>query len=297
MHLAVLGTPVFLLSVLLELPHAVGMIAFAAGLLAAVFSNRKWGLISIALTAVAFPIAAFLGSPGVFVVGALLAIGSMLALRHAGARAIGYAAFGWSYLVFAETTQPDASTIGYYVVGAFWGVISAQLVGVVSLMKPKGLNLEPPPIVVRSAIVIGFSATLILAMFLPIERPYWVLFVYLSVLITNGPNGLRKSLSRMVGVVLGVAGVLVLSWFEPPRWLEFGFAMVGFVLAMRVILAFPVLSRACMTAAIILMLISVEPDTASSRLLAEVVSAVVLLLLAATIEIFSPKAKATGDQS
>ena len=73
-QLMALGTPVLLLSVLLNLPHAVGMIGFAAGLLAAVFGDKKWGLISVALTAVAFPISAFLGNLGVFVVGALLAI-------------------------------------------------------------------------------------------------------------------------------------------------------------------------------------------------------------------------------
>ncbi|MCG7521762.1 FUSC family protein [Ruegeria sp. Ofav3-42] len=248
-------------------------------------------MISVASTAVAFPITAFIGSTGVFVVGALLAIGSMLALRHAGARAIGYAVFGWSYLVFSDATQLDAITIGYYVIGALWGVISAQFVGINSMMKPKGPDLVPPPFAVSAAIVVGFSASLVLAMFLPIQRPYWVPFVYLSVLITNGPNGLRMSLSRMAGVVLGVASVLVLSWFEPPRWLEFGLAVFGFIAAIRVILAFPVLSRGCLTAAIILMLISVEPDATSSRLLAEVISVVLLLLLSAAIGFLSPKSE------
>ncbi|WP_170611060.1 FUSC family protein [Ruegeria arenilitoris] len=296
-QLVALGTPVFLLSVLLELPHAVGVIAFAAGLLATVFSNRKWGLISVALTAVAYPVAAFAGTTGVFFVGALLAIGSMLALRQAGARALGYAAFGWSYLVFSETTHPDASTMTYYVIGALWGVTSARLVGIEALMAPKGPDLGLPPFAVRCAIVIGFLASLVLAMFLPIERSYWVPFVFLSVLIANGTNGLSMSLSRMIGVVLGVAGVLLLSWFEPPRWFEFGLAMIGFVLAMRIILAFPILSRACMTAAIVLMLISVEPDAAASRLLAEVVSVLVLMLLAGSVSFFASKEEAPGDQT
>lgn len=234
---------------------------------------------------------------GCFFVGALLAIGSMLALRQAGARAVGYAAFGWSYLVFSEATHPDASTMTYYVFGALWGVTSARLVGIEALMAPKGPDLELPPFAVRCAIVIGFLASLVLAMFLPIERTYWVPFVYLSVLIANGTNGLSMSLSRMIGVVLGVTGVLLLSWLEPPRWFEFGLATVGFVLAMRIILAFPILSRACMTAAIVLMLISVEPDVASSRLLAEVVSVLVLMLLAGSVSFFASKEEAPGDRT
>ncbi|MCG7521761.1 hypothetical protein [Ruegeria sp. Ofav3-42] len=43
-QLVALGTPVLVLSVLLKLPHAVGMIGFAAGLLAVVFGDKKNGV-------------------------------------------------------------------------------------------------------------------------------------------------------------------------------------------------------------------------------------------------------------
>ncbi|MEM7074886.1 MAG: FUSC family protein [Pseudomonadota bacterium] len=290
-YLGALSVLPALIVVPLGVEQPTGLIGFTAGFLACLYAGWRWALIAIA-TAVAAHLlstaAMHADIPGgLYGVGSVLALATILATPKGGLSALAFAAFGWVFLVFSTTSDQDRHilTLLAFAASGGWGVVAARWLSVGGMMAPGVRDRRMPSLWLAVVTSLGFLATLYLAESLTLSRPYWVPFVYLSIIATTGLTQARAILRRMIGASLGALLVFGLAGLNLPFEVEIALAMTGFAMSLRITIAYPVISRALLTASIVLMLFASEPGALGSRLLAEFAATGMLLVIAGGISL------------
>lgn len=285
--LLALSVPPVVLAASLALPPASAIVGFLTGFLASVMGGPGWALAAVILAVLAY-IATMAIPSASYGIAVLLILASALAAPRGGRRALTYAALGWVFLDMAADQNGELSGIVLFPIAGVWAIAAARWLDVSGLASPDAAarrTIGALPVVITT---IGFLASLIVAETLPLERPYWVPFVFLQIIAVVDSDMPRRAMERMAGAILGVSAVVFLSTLNLPQALELSLAALGLVAGLRTLTTYPLASKTLITSAIILFLSARGEDEAGARLLAELAGVGVLLAVAGLAAIVEP---------
>lgn len=280
--LAAAALPLMGLALLTGASPAQPLIGFISGLLACLAVNRRWAFAAPVISVLAYLAMLLLPlpAPAAICAMALILSGLMVAgVRIGAAQALGQATFGWVYLSLVPGMTPDPWLMTLFVLGGVAGTGTAIALGVESFRRTAVPGTSGAGVGVFLALGAGFVFSIAAALALDLPQGYWIPFVFLQVAMAADTRHPAIALQRISGAVLGIALAGLIADTVSLSGLRLLVVAAATAWGLRVLPVRPVLSRALMTGAVVVLLAQPgDHSAAEHRLLAEVLGVLSVLL-------------------
>jgi Fusaric acid resistance protein-like len=273
---------------------AFALVGFMTGAMACIFGDRKWAVIAILIAVIGFGVLVPGNSLSLCLIGLELTILVTLSAPLGKSRAMANAAFGWVFLAFFTPETTQAADIAVFAASGIWGAIAAVLLRLEGIQGGDPEPISAHLLIAFLGLSAGFLTTILFAQKLGDDHAYWVPFVFIQLAVSAGGRTFLKAFERVGGAILGVFAVTLFAEFFTEYRIDVALALVCLVFGLRRLAANAILSRALMTAAVLLLL---DPSRTpvESRLKAELIGAAILLASSALVAALSRKSRPTRD--
>lgn len=274
--------PLLAASLLLDINPAPPLVGYIVGLLACLSADRRWALATPVVSVAAYLAVVLLPLPtgvSIYVV-ALVLVGLMVAGRHFGAaNAFGQAAFGWVFLAFVPSIDLDAAALVAHVAGGAVGASVAIYLGMESFRRSAAVTTTASDLVTFVTLALGFLLSIAAARVLGLGHGYWIPFVFLQVAMAADTHHPAIAMQRIAGATVGIYLASLAGDVIGFTSLRLVATLACVVVGLRLLAAWPITSRALLTGAVILLLTRPgDKDAAETRLLAELLGLLAVLL-------------------